>query len=814
MPPKPRWLAAWWRRVKGWGKRFPAALSSAKDVLTNLVAVGTAMLALGAAVFILVVLVDEALFPKPVVEPFQLIAPSSSVDVQSITSLFVAELNQANQPLRDLQRPASTKWLCDAATATLTSEATLNCQALPQINTHFQSKSENPLFKGQVISVGQAKWDLESFVALIRHALPTRERRLNGFVKETSEGYELFLKIHDGRREQVLPPVYSRTIEAGVRQLAYQAVTSLAGAEAGLAGYYTRLHWGKHHEEREEYGASIEKYEEAVYDLCQSRLPNGGLTSPSRFRGCEASLQRIVSAQDLVLGNRLDDPIDSFCLAGTSDKTLRCAFEAMHRLAVIYDRFGQHDRAVGYFQAALKMIEREQSSRKRTQGVPLLPGDLFATVRNNRAVAFNKQARYEAAHEQFRWAIQSDSLEFSNDLLFNQALTYQQQGMAFQAVSKYHEIVARDLPDARTYYNLAIALEACLEAADCSSHLREAKAHATWQGDTLWSPEAAYQKALSLEAGFLPALINLGHLHLLRFIDPKICPQKTTSRCQLHKWQALAWFQKALNDDPDNTIVLNNLGVLMDWDEQLDQAAEFFQRAVNERPNFSLAQVNLAKLKFQLHEFEQARATFEWALRTDGRRADAFRGLWRVAIVQGRCVAGLQHLKSAITLYLEEGNFKRLEQTFTAQGGALHFYPNLAWFFFKYAEAHVLQSVAEDAAPEHRDLVASSLKRAILRTDHRVADALTAYLVARDERDPQAVEALELHQNPRYAGVESLFTERLDELMSVLEISTPRQLAERLQVWRSEGNHLGTWFEVHVFKTLLAWGHCKMLTLF
>ena len=64
--------------------------------------------------------------------------------------------------------------------------------------------------------------------------------------------------------------------------------------------------------------------------------------------------------------------------------------------------------------------------------------------------------------------------------------------------------------------------------------------------------------------------------------------------------EAISYYDKALEIDPNNTITLNNIGATLEKIGKTQEAYEFFRKVVLIDPNYELAQSNLQKLSLQL----------------------------------------------------------------------------------------------------------------------------------------------------------------------------------------------------------------------
>lgn len=73
-----------------------------------------------------------------------------------------------------------------------------------------------------------------------------------------------------------------------------------------------------------------------------------------------------------------------------------------------------------------------------------------------------------------------------------------------------------------------------------------------------------------------------------------------------HPELAVACYQQALQEDPDNAALLNNLGIALKGQGQLEQAQDCFLRSLALDPDFSPAYLNLGVLHFMFEDYLQA----------------------------------------------------------------------------------------------------------------------------------------------------------------------------------------------------------------
>jgi tetratricopeptide (TPR) repeat protein len=154
----------------------------------------------------------------------------------------------------------------------------------------------------------------------------------------------------------------------------------------------------------------------------------------------------------------------------------------------------------------------------------------------------------------------------------NQANEFMRNGETQRAVDSYREAITDDPKNARTYYNLALALDRL--------------------GDVSAEREAL-EKAATLNASLAAVHNQLGFLNLQSGRDT----------------QAEEQFQLAISQDPQYSEAQNNLGVLYGRQGRTTQAEQLFREATENNPQYEQAFVNLGLIlasESRLTDAEQA----------------------------------------------------------------------------------------------------------------------------------------------------------------------------------------------------------------
>lgn len=111
--------------------------------------------------------------------------------------------------------------------------------------------------------------------------------------------------------------------------------------------------------------------------------------------------------------------------------------------------------------------------------------------------------------------------------------------------------------------------------------------------------------------------------------------------------QAAAEYEKALLLDPNEPNVLNSLGVCHGQQGRPQQAMEYFQKAMDAQPDNFMAHFNMGCALMALDHLEQARRGLERALELSPGHADSLFQLGRLAQMQGRVLEAAELLQRA-----------------------------------------------------------------------------------------------------------------------------------------------------------------------
>jgi Tfp pilus assembly protein PilF len=118
-------------------------------------------------------------------------------------------------------------------------------------------------------------------------------------------------------------------------------------------------------------------------------------------------------------------------------------------------------------------------------------------------------------------------------------------------------------------------------------------------------------------------------------------------------------YREALRLDPDNALVLNNLGYhLLQEDKNLEEALSMIQRAVAAEPSNSSYLDSLGWAYFKLNKLDEAERFLSDAVRLNGRLATAYEHLGDVYMKRGQTSRAREAWKKALSLPEDELNQK------------------------------------------------------------------------------------------------------------------------------------------------------------
>lgn len=231
-----------------------------------------------------------------------------------------------------------------------------------------------------------------------------------------------------------------------------------------------------------------------------------------------------------------------------AEKELRAAvrmkpadFEASYNLGFVLAHEGKAAEAKPVLEQALKV--QPNSSKARFQLANVL-----------RTLGQGEESKKQLAL--FEKEKAAEGQELAANVTANQANQDLETGDAQTAVAKYRDAIAKDPKNARTYYNLALALERT--------------------GDE-GGERDALTKAEELDANLAPVHNQLGMLDL-----------KANRATEAEKE-----FQTAISLDPEYAEAQNNLGVLYGQTDRASEAEQLFRKATENNPKYGQAFANL-----------------------------------------------------------------------------------------------------------------------------------------------------------------------------------------------------------------------------
>ena len=195
----------------------------------------------------------------------------------------------------------------------------------------------------------------------------------------------------------------------------------------------------------------------------------------------------------------------------------------------------------------------------------------------------------------------------------NQANEYLQSGDPQRAVTVYREAIAQDPKNARTYYDLALALDRLHEF----DHERE-----------------ALEKCKSLDPAFAPAKNQLGFLNL------------RAGRTA----EAEAEFKAAISINPQYAEAQNNLGVLYGQQGRAKEAEALFRLATENDPQYAQAFANLGLILAGESRLTEAEPALASALRLEPNNTKALTGRAMVLTRLHRLPEAIESFRKVVEL--------------------------------------------------------------------------------------------------------------------------------------------------------------------
>jgi Flp pilus assembly protein TadD len=114
--------------------------------------------------------------------------------------------------------------------------------------------------------------------------------------------------------------------------------------------------------------------------------------------------------------------------------------------------------------------------------------------------------------------------------------------------------------------------------------------------------------------------------------------------------EAIHWYRKSLELQPDNSTVLNNLGIALKAQGQLDAAITSYQQAISVRPNYVQAHSNLGNALKDQGNLDAAVSCYRQAISLKPGYAQAYSNLGNLLQSQGRLDEAVSILQKAIVL--------------------------------------------------------------------------------------------------------------------------------------------------------------------
>ena len=93
---------------------------------------------------------------------------------------------------------------------------------------------------------------------------------------------------------------------------------------------------------------------------------------------------------------------------------------------------------------------------------------------------------------------------------------------------------------------------------------------------------------------------------------------------------AMQYLKRAIKTDPENTVVLNNIGNIYSATNKLDEAKKFFLKAIKIKPDYSSAIFNLALANEETGNKKEAINLYKDAIKYDSKNLGFYHNLYRV----------------------------------------------------------------------------------------------------------------------------------------------------------------------------------------
>jgi tetratricopeptide (TPR) repeat protein len=307
-------------------------------------------------------------------------------------------------------------------------------------------------------------------------------------------------------------------------------------------------------------------------------------------------------------------------------------FEGHKLLGIVYRGLGRDAEAEAELRRAVEMRPGDYESRynlgfilarlgKPGEALPQLRraqelNPDSSEVRFQLASVLRALKRYDSAREELKTLQQQKQASVKESLASvraNEANQYLQSGDIVRAVEIYREVLRENPANARTYYNLAMALERLNDRA---------------------GERQALEQAVGLDEQLAAAQNQLGVLDLE---DDKIADAEKR-------------FKIALMLDPQYAEVQSNLGVLYGRQGKAGAAEALFRQAIENNPRYAQAYVNLGLILANLKRFSEAEKEIQNALRIEPSSLRALSALGMVQTRLGRQGEAVESFRKVATL--------------------------------------------------------------------------------------------------------------------------------------------------------------------
>jgi len=273
-------------------------------------------------------------------------------------------------------------------------------------------------------------------------------------------------------------------------------------------------------------------------------------------------------------------------------------FDARYSLGFVLAHLGRPAEARPELEAALKL--EPDSSKVRYQLASVLRALGLKDEANRELSAFQQQK--EEGVKQTAAMVKA-----------NQANQDLQSGDPQKAAALYRESIAEDPANARTFYNLALALDQIPD----------------YRGE-----REALEKAISLDTKLAPPHNQLGLLEL----------QANEAA------DAESQFKMAIDLDPEYAEAQNNLGVLLGQQGKSSEAEQLFRRATENNPQYGQAFANLGLILASESRFPEASQALASAVQLDPKNTSAMSAYGMILVRLNRANEGLTYFRKVAEL--------------------------------------------------------------------------------------------------------------------------------------------------------------------